>query len=436
MKASSQSVGQGGIVRDSAYAWYVAGVLAICQTVSFIDRQLISLLIGPIKADYGLSDTSVSLLIGVAFTIIHILLAIPLGRTIDRGHRRAMILVCGIAWSLSSMMGGLAHSYAGLFVSRMGVGAAEAGIYPACAALIAAYFSPAKLPRAMSISLLGPFVGSGCALIFGGIVIGAFERIGHVTVPIAGLLKPWQMTLVVISAVGILPILLVLTVREPAPETSQGEPAKPVPFAEALAFLRERRAFYGIFYPAITAHVMAIYAVPAWAPSLLIRRFGLDTAQAGVRFGVVALVAGVSGMLAGPWLARLLGRRDPAAGPVRGMRVAVLLTALLAMMLPLPASAGQMLALLAAIIFTTTLPMPLASAVLMGATPDRLRGFIGAIYFVLASLVGLAIAPTLVGFATDHLFRDPRAVGSSMALVLGLGGMTSFLLMLRLPATR
>jgi len=72
----------------------------------------------------------------------------------------------------------------------------------------------------------------------------------------------------------------------------------------------------------------------------------------------------------------------------------------------------------------------------MGASPDRLRGFIGAIYFVLASLVGLAIAPTLVGLATDHLFHDPRAVGSSMALVLGLGGMMSFLLMLRLPVRR
>ena len=407
--------------------------MAVCQTVSFIDRQLINLLIGPIKSDFGLSDTSVSLLVGVAFSIVHILLAIPIGRYIDRGNRKYTILLCGFAWSVSSMLGGFVHSYEGLFVSRMGVGAAEAGIYPACAALIAAYFSPAKLARAMSISLLGPFVGGGLSLIFGGIVIGAFERMGPITLPIVGLLKPWQMTLALISAVGALPLLLILTVREPPLEHEAGQISVQIPFSEAIAFLRQRSYFYGAFYPAITLHLMAIYAVPAWAPSLLTRRFGMPIADVGIRFGAVALVSGVAGMLAGPLLARLAGGSNPAEGPVRGMQIGVLLTALLAAMLPFTRSADQTLGLLAAIIFTTTLPMPLASAVLMGASPDRLRGSVGAIYFILSSIVGLAVAPTLVGIVTEYVFKDVNAVGSSVALVLGIGGLLSFVLMLRLP---
>ncbi|MDB5726482.1 MAG: transporter [Novosphingobium sp.] len=425
MGTAAQPFERGGIVRDSPYAWYVAAVMAMCQAVSFIDRQLINLLIGPIKAEYGLSDTSVSLLIGVAFTTVHVLLAIPIGRWVDRGNRRMTIFVCGIAWSLSAMLGGLVDSYGWLFVSRMGVGAAEAGVYTACAATVAAYFTPAKLPRAMSISLLGPFVGGGLSLIFGGLVIGALEKVGPQVLPVVGLLKPWQMTLSAISAAGMLPILLVLTVKEPTVKTPEAGPAL-IPLGEAIAFLRSNAPFYGFFYTGIMLHTMAVYAIPAWAPSLLARRFGLPLAEVGVRFGIVALVAGVGGMLTGPVLARLVG------GPVWGMRLAVLATGLLALGLPWTASAGQTLALLFAIIFTTTLPLPLASAVLMSASPDRLRGFAGSIYFVLSGIVGLAIAPTLTGFLTDHLFKNPSAVGSALALVLSTGGIVSFALLLRL----
>lgn len=416
----------GPFVRDSGYAWYVAVVMALCQAVSFIDRQLINLLIGPIKADFGLTDTSVSLLIGVAFSVVHVLLAIPLGRLVDRGYRRSMILVCGLAWSFSAMMGGLVHSYEGLFLSRMAVGAAEAGVYTACATIVAGYFTSDKLPRAMSISLLGPFVGGGLSLIFGGLVIGMFERMGPVSVPLFGLLRPWQMTLASISAAGALPILLVLTVREP-PMTA-AHAGRPVPLREAVAHLWSRKGFYGVFYAGIGLHVMAVYAIPAWAPALLARRFALPLSEVGLRFGVISLVAGVAGMLCGPLLARWVG------GPVRGMRIGVTTTGLLALGLPWVTSVWQALALLFAIVFATTLPMPLASSVLMAATPERVRGLAGSIYFVIAGLAGLAIAPTLTGFLTDNLFADPRAVGSSLALVMGAGGVGALLIMLRLRA--
>jgi MFS family permease len=415
--------------RDTPYAWYVAGVLALCQMASFIDRQLINLLVTPIKADFQLTDTSVSVLIGIAFTIVHVTLAIPLGRLVDRGHQRSLILICGLLWSLSSMVGGLAHSYTGLFLSRVGVGAAEAGIYPAAAALVALYFSRRALARAMSIMLLGPFIGGGVSLIFGGVVIGKFQQIGNVVLPLVGVMKPWQMTLVIVSAIGLLPILLILTVREPPLRAvPEGFSATPT-FREALAYLRHRASFYGYYYPGMALHTMAIYAVPAWAPALLIRRYGLSIASVGVRYGIVSLIAGVLGMLAGPSFAAWLDRRGVRHAKLHGMWTTVLLSAALVALLPFMPTPNAALALLFAMTFAYTMPMALASAALQEVTPDRLRGFAGAVNFVALSLVGLAIAPTLVGLATDHLFGDPVKVGWSLALVVASAGAISVLLL-------
>src|SRR3546814_5455722 len=102
--------------------------------VSYIDRWLINLLVGPIKADFQLTDTQMGLLLGLAFTVIHVLLAIPLGRTVDRSNRRNLILICGLLWSMCSIAAGFSRSYEWLFLSRVGIGAAEAGLYPAAVA--------------------------------------------------------------------------------------------------------------------------------------------------------------------------------------------------------------------------------------------------------------------------------------------------------------
>src|SRR3546814_1335261 len=121
--------------------------------VSYIDRWLINLLVGPIKADFQLTDTQMGLLLGLAFTVIHVLLAIPLGRTVDRSNRRNLILICGLLWSMCSIAAGFSRSYEWLFLSRVGIGAAAAGLYPAAVALAAAYFSRKHLPRALRIEL-------------------------------------------------------------------------------------------------------------------------------------------------------------------------------------------------------------------------------------------------------------------------------------------
>src|SRR3546814_8962081 len=150
--------------------------------------------------------------------------------------------------------------------------------YPAAVALAAAYFSRKHLPRALSVVLMGPVIGGVLSLIFGGLVIGALGKGGPLVWPIVGALQPWQMTLIMVSTVCILPILLVLTVREPprpvfvATDTVKSPTP---PFREAVRFLLDRRGFYGFLYLGFGLHVIAVFAVPAWAPTWLVRQYGL-----------------------------------------------------------------------------------------------------------------------------------------------------------------
>ncbi len=411
--------------RDSAYAWYVVVVLAMLQAVSFIDRQLINLLVGPIKEHFTLNDTSMSLLIGVALTSVYVLIALPAGRWIDSGNRRNILLGCGVIWCFSTMWAGVADSYTELFFSRVGVGAAESAVYPGAVSLIAAYFSRENLPRAMSIMLSGTFIGGGLALIFGGLIVGALSEVGSITLPLVGTLLPWQMTFLIVGAGGLVPIVLLLTVAEP-PRTqsvlkSSDEHAK-FTTAQGFAYVWKRARFYVLFIAGVSLHVVAIYAVPAWGPSLLIRKFAAPISQVGIQFGCAALAGGALGMLAGPSLNRYFKARGHEDAVMRTVVLGTGLTIPVAIALPMMPTYWLTLATLCAITFVYTLPLSLCSAALQEVAPEGLRGFVGALYFASLSIIGLGIAPTLVGVMTDFVFADPKMVGWSLSVVVGIAG--------------
>ena len=160
--------------RELGYAWYVAIVLMACNTLSFIDRQILGLLVTPIKAELGISDTQIGLLQGLAFGIFYTLLGHP-----DGPHRRPR--AAGATWwppasSAGALMTALcagARSFGALFLARMGVGVGEATLSPSAFSLLSDYFPKGRLATALSIFSMGIFFGSGLALILGGLIIGA-----------------------------------------------------------------------------------------------------------------------------------------------------------------------------------------------------------------------------------------------------------------------
>src|SRR5438132_1069778 len=130
------------------YAWYVAIILMMCNTLSFIDRQILSLLVTPIKRDFGLSDTDIGWLQGAAFAIFYTLLGLPMGRIADRSSRRTLISVGIFLWSLMTACCAVARSFGALFFVRMGVGVGEATLAPSAFSLISDYFPPKRLGTA------------------------------------------------------------------------------------------------------------------------------------------------------------------------------------------------------------------------------------------------------------------------------------------------
>ena len=284
---------QRAVPRDGGYAWAVLAMLTLAYTISFIDRQVLNLLVDPIKSDLGASDTQMSLLQGAAFIIAYIAFIPIFGRLVDTSNRRNILVLGVVIWSAFTVLCGFSTSLEMLFFSRAGVGAAEAALGPAAWSLISDYFTKERIPRAMSVFLMGPYLGGGFALIFGGLVIGSAAALAQ-SVPLLAGLSPWQLTFIFVGAPGVVFGFVLLAIREPPRQTISGPALDERKFSlgETARFLWDGRDFYFRFFAAMALVVVVLYALPAWMPALLIRSYGADPSTVGVTFGALVLVMG------------------------------------------------------------------------------------------------------------------------------------------------
>lgn len=403
---------------SAGVSWYAVFVLTIAYILSFIDRSILALLVGPIRADLGISDTELSLLHGFAFAIFYTTLGIPIALLADRMNRRNIIAI-GIAfWSTATALCGFARSFWQLFLARIGVGVGEAALSPAAYSMIADLFPPSRLSRALAVYTLGAFAGAGLAYLIGGAVIGGVTSAGSVAVPLLGELRPWQVVFFVVGLPGLPVALWMLTLPEPRRRRAIAANAPGLRRA-----LREFLRYMGANWQLYTAHLagfaligLVFNATAAWTPAYLMRVFALTPAQAGFWLGSIILVAGTGGVLAGGWLADRLRERGLADSTMRvGVMsaVGVLPFAVTATLVP---SFALALVLLALLMFFATLPYGAAAAAIQMATPAGMRATASAIYLCVLNLVGLGGGPTLVALLTDYLFADDLAVGRSLAL--------------------
>jgi MFS family permease len=399
------------------YAWYVALVLMVCNTFSFIDRQILGLLVTPIKAELGLRDTEIGLLQGLAFGVFYTLLGIPMGRIADHGQRRLLVAAGVFCWSVMTSLCAAARSFTTLFVARMGVGVGEATLSPSAFSLLADYFPRQRLASALSVFSMGIFFGSGLALILGGLIIDAVGS--------------WRLTFVLVGLPGLLVALLALTMREP-PRTqllrgAEGGASR-LAFAEVVGQLKLRLASVTGICLAFALQALCNYAQQAWLPTFFVRVHGFSLRQAGLTLGVMSLVTGLLGAFTGGWLADRWQRQGAAEAP---LRVGVVATScagvLFTLALALP-GLGVRLALLAPAFFFLAMPIGSAYASLQLILPNQVRGQIGALQVFMLNLLGLILGPALPGFLNDYVFRDPQSVGWSLAWTVGGASLASALL--------
>ena len=404
-------------------AWYVAAVLLLASVFSYIDRQILALLIEPVKADLLLTDTQISIVHGFAFAIFFAVMGIPLGRLADVWVRKRLIVIGIVLWCLMTAACGLARDFSSLFIARIGVGVGEAALAPAAYSLISDIFPRNKRSKPISLFAMGPYVGGGLSFVLGAFVIAAITRDFHL--PLYGIIRPWQATFIIVGLSGLLVALLIaFTIREPVrrERISKEHEAAP-PFLKTLEFIWRHRLILSLLTIGYSCMAMCGYAVQAWLPSYFIRNFAWTASEIGLASGLIILVSGGIGtFVGGVWADYLLQRKYTDAYP----RVSVYCSFapfLIVIVCLMPTPAGALLVLVPAYFFMGT-HIGVGVAAFTQVSPNEYRGQVLAIYIFVLIVLGAGVGPFAVAVFTDYLFRDSLAVGNSLALLAGMIGVT------------
>ncbi|MBW8296345.1 MFS transporter [Sphingopyxis sp.] len=402
--------------RNKLYAWWVVVVLALALTLSLMDRMIIALMIIPIQRDLGLTDTEVSLVHGLAFTILYVFAGFPLGRLADRGNRRSLAALSVIAWSAMTALCGAAQNFIQLFLARMGVGVGEAGLSPAAVSLVSDYFPAEERARPLSFLSIGTTAGAGIALMIGGAIVHLIGSSGRVDLPLFGTMQSWQAVFVILGVGGIAFAALFLTVREPPRRERSYESGAPSPREVAATVLVRWKFFVPQFLgPALCA--LVLIGFHSWMPTMLIRHFGWTTAQAGYGYGGLIAIGGIGGILIAGSLSVSMNRKGgrKSEGLIAACAAAGAFPFLAAA--PLMPSGTATLATALPGIALLTIPPALAPAILQGAVPNEMRGQVFALHLFVLSLLGYAAGPILVAFITEGFWKDQALVHLSLSAI-------------------
>jgi MFS family permease len=405
----------GRIRRDGVYAWYVVGVLIVAYIMAFLDRQILSLLVAPIKADLGISDIQIGLLQGLAFAIFYSLCILPAGWLVDRYNRRNILAIGLACWSVMTFACGFADNFGQLFAARMGVGIGEAVLGPAAYSIITNLFSKQRLPLAISVYSIGGSIGAGLAYLFGSLV-ASIAGPAATMFPILSGLAPWQVAFILVSLPGLPLLFLLLTVREPHALAGKDQPvAIPV-----RPFLRARARFFIFYCSGIGMLTTVSYANMAWIPTMFYRIYGWETSVTAQYLGLMMISFGTAGILSGGMIAMRLSktRRDAT------LRVAFWSAAALVPLCAAAALAGTpwlSLALYAPFTFISTSFVSLGPTSIQLITPDALRGRVNGIALMFVTMIGVSIGPVFIALITERVLGDP------MMIHWGLGTGAAFL---------
>ncbi len=397
-------------------------LLFLAYVLSFLDRNILSLLVGPIRDHYGISDFEYSLLAGAAFAIPYALAGLPLGLLADRTSRKVLVAGSVAFWSLATAVCGMTTSLAQLFGARMAVGIGEAGLAPPAYSLITDSYRKRHFGYAMSFYKTGVRVGGGLAFVVGGFLIDFYMRIGVIEVPVLGTIQPWQATLFTVGLPGLLLAALLLTMSEPPrKELAVSESGQvTLPVSALVKFLWRRRRTYLALFLGSAMLAMSGYGSGAWYPELFVRNYGLSRSAAGSIYGTITMTSGILGVMMGPWIANRLALRGHTDAFVR----ALLYTTLVA----IPLGVAAPLAGTATLTFLLLWPSTLFSGAYLGImaasfqpiTPNQMRGQTTAFYIFMTSFIGMAFGTSALAALTDFLFQDDGKLHYSLALGSGV----------------
>lgn len=399
------------------YANYVLMVLLIAYILSFVDRNILAVLVGPIRQQFEISDFQFSIISGWAFTLFYIVLGLPLGWLADRFSRKWIITTGVFFWSVMTCLCGYTKTFGSFFLARVGVGVGEAALSPAAYSMLSDYFSPSRLRWATSIYAMGITLGAGLSYRIGGWLYDQLSVMDFSGQPWLSDLQAWQLTFILVGLPGFLVVLLLAFVREPARhQTTQSVDTAPSP-AEVLAYIRQHwQAFSSLIFAVCMMSVIG-YGTMIWYVEFLWRTYAMSKTDGGAAFGDIFLIGGTAGTLGGAAIASFLQRRGYVDANMRIIMLAALLVLVPAVASPLMPSSGLAIALAWLVITVHYTHFGVAMAGLQLITPNRMRAQVSALLLFMTNLFGLALGGSFVAFFTDFVFKDDQALRYSLSLV-------------------
>lgn len=411
--------GTAEVLPSPAYCWCVVAFLTLASTVSIIDRQILALMVGPIQADLGVSDTMMGLLGGLAFTLFYTAMTMPIAWLADSG-RRTWIIGWGILfWSLATVACGLAGRYWHLFLARMGVGLGEASLHPAAISLLSDYFDRARLPLALGVFNAAPFVGIGIANILGGLLISHLAGQPVLALPLLGEVRSWQAMFVLVGAPGVVLGLGAFVIREPKRRGRAATGVHIISVAQAAQFFLGRKRVLGLVFGAFIALSMQAWALFYWIAELFVRDHGMPRGEFGILFGTIALVGGTLGSIAAGYVSGALTRAGVVDAPLRVIFWVVLGLIPLGIYAPVASDLYTALTVFAVALFFMGWPAGLITTATQMIVPNEYRGKVVALYFIVVNFISYSCGPLLGGFISDFVFGG-ASIGGALSSIAAI----------------
>ncbi|MCP5432462.1 MAG: MFS transporter [Alphaproteobacteria bacterium] len=367
---------------------YALLILTLVYVSSYMDRNIFSIVLEPIKKEMHFSDTELGLLTGPAFAFVYAFGGIPIAWLADRWNRRNIVAISITIWSFMTAFTGFAGNFLQLFAARIGVGIGEAGSAPPSHSMIADLYPREKRAGALGFYNLAIYVALAISFVGGGWLVDEFG---------------WRPVFFTFGIPGLIVAALVrFTLREPErappPPGQSGEPAK---LLDGIRFvLKSKAAIFFIFGATCTSFVGS--GAAQWLPAFLIRSYGLSTREAGLILGPVMAIFAATGVVFGGWLADRMSRRDLRwpAWLIAGAKI---------VSVPLIGSfyffhdlrIGLPIYCVGAI-FGAFYFGPL-QAMLQSLSPPRLRAMTAAILLLMINFIGLGLGPLFAGIVSDLL---------------------------------
>lgn len=413
--------------RRALYGWAIVAVLVLASVVSYVDRQVVAIVVAPMKSDLGVGDTEVGLLYGI-FALFYAIAAIPIAMLADR-RSRTRLIAAGIAlWSLMTALCGLSRSFLQVLLARIGVGVGEAVLTPAANSLIADSFPREKVPLAVGVFMVGSTLGSGLGFLVGGLVLGLVESAGRTRIPLLGELAAWQQVFVYCALPGLAIAVLFLLLREPPRRQLATGTPRGASLAETLAFYRENRATLFLHHSGFLCLSLMGFGFVFWTVSFFSRVHGVAPAQAAQIFGGIQMVCGSLGSVWAPLLAARLtrgGRGD--ANIVAGMAGGACAMVVIMLIQTMPNAFWAFLLYLPAAFFAAS-PFGLAYGSLPVIAPARMRAVVAGLFMCIVNL-GMLLGPPLAGFCNERLFPQADGVRWSLLTVTPVFGILGLVLL-------